>query len=193
LEFEKIPGGEDYWIAIEDNGIGMSEKTISRSLLDFGTSFWSSSAAAELYPGLPSEKKFKPTGKFGIGFFSIFMFASVVEVMSREFRSSSNIWNVLSFAHGIRGRANLSIESTPSEVKAPDASTRIKFRVNEKYLELLTESSPFARTEMESLSRERKIFGTLKDLVCALDVSVHLSYPNTDRLKRSSSRFPIWA
>ncbi len=40
----------------------------------------------------------------------------------------------------------------------------------------------FLELAMASLSKEKKIFGALKDLVCALDVNVHLSYPDTDRL-----------
>jgi Histidine kinase-, DNA gyrase B-, and HSP90-like ATPase len=90
IQIEKIPGTKDYWLSVEDNGIGMSERVITRSLLDFGTSFWSSEVAAELYPGLPSAQNFRPIGRYGIGFFSVFMYSENVQVISREFRGAKD-------------------------------------------------------------------------------------------------------
>src|SRR5262249_15374494 len=98
-----------YWLSVEDNGIGMSEKVITTALLDFGVSFWSSDLAAQLYPGLPSEERFRPIGKFGIGFFSIFMYSDEAIVFSREFRSAADKWNCLIFKYGLKGRGNYSI------------------------------------------------------------------------------------
>ncbi len=182
LRFENIPETDDCWIVVEDNGIGMSESTISRSLLDFGTSFWSSSIAAELYPGLPSERKFKPIGRFGIGFFSVFMYASVVVVMSREFRSSPNSWNVLSFGHGVRGRANLSNETLPGEIKLVEASTRIKFRVSKSYIGQLARADSVGRHETGSSSEEQRIVRGMKDLTSPLDVAVQFSFFDSETI-----------
>ena len=41
--------------------------------LDFGKSLWRSDRLASLYPGLISNPKFNPTGRFGIGFYASFM------------------------------------------------------------------------------------------------------------------------
>jgi len=177
IKLEKIADTDDYWLAVEDNGVGMSERTITRSLLDFGTSFWSSAAAAQLYPGLPSEKKFRPIGRFGIGFFSVFMYSDVVTVMSREFGSATNIWNVLSFTHGVRGRGNLSIEGMPTEIRMSDASTRVKVRVKQGFirsLQSVDEGSIIVSAEEGQEFRESEVTRILERLVCALDVCVEL-------------------
>jgi len=173
IEFKELPETNEVWIVVEDNGVGMSEKTITRSLLDFGASFWSSVAAAQLYPGLPSEKKFRPIGRFGIGFFSVFMYSDIVIVMSREFASATNVWNVLSFNHGVRGRGNLSVEGTPAEISNADASTRIKLRVRRDFMDSLLESAD-AYEVNDGESTHRNIERMLTTLVCALDVRVEL-------------------
>jgi len=186
LEFSKSLETDEYWISVEDNGIGMSERTITRSLLDFGNSFWSSPAAAELYPGLPSEKDFRPVGRFGIGFFSIFMYSDVAKVMSREFKSGLDSWNVLSFEHGVRGRGNFSIEKRPTEIRSADASTRIKIKVSEGFLQSLVRIAArhsfmghFAHNDGDTADvREQVVVSEIKDLVCALDVRVSLSFLN---------------
>jgi hypothetical protein len=178
VEVSKSIETNEYWIAVEDNGIGMSERTITRSLLDFGNSFWSSAAAGELYPGLPSEKDFRPVGRFGIGFFSIFMYSDVATVMSHEFRGARDTWNVLSFKNGVRGRGDFSIESTPEEIKLVDASTRIKIRVNEGFLwslARLDKRSVLTASE-KALVPEQEIVSNIRDLVCALDVRVQFSF-----------------
>jgi hypothetical protein len=175
VEFKEFPGTNEISIAVEDNGVGMSEKTITRSLLDFGTSFWSSAAAAQLYPGLPSEKKFRPTGRFGIGFFSVFMYADIVTVMSREFASATNVWNVLSFIHGVRGRGNLSVEGAPAQILSSDASSRIELRVQRDFIDSLAENVELygRRDDQTPYETIRKLLATL---VCALDVQVDLRY-----------------
>lgn len=64
---------------MEDDGIGMSERTITTSLLDFGKSFWSSDAVMQEFAGLLA-KGLSATGRFGVGFFSVFVLGDVVRV-----------------------------------------------------------------------------------------------------------------
>jgi hypothetical protein len=160
----------------------MSERVITQSLLDFGNSFWSSSAAAQLYPGLPSERGFRPVGRFGIGFFSIFMYSDIAMVMSREFRSALDVWNVLSFEHGVHGRGNFFIGKTPDEIASADASTRVKIRVSYEFLWSLAEMDRrIAGTRAEeALLPEQEIISNIRELVCALDVGVQLSFLDKD-------------
>jgi hypothetical protein len=40
ITVDSIRDGEAIWLHVEDDGIGMSERTITTSLLDFGKSFW---------------------------------------------------------------------------------------------------------------------------------------------------------
>jgi Histidine kinase-, DNA gyrase B-, and HSP90-like ATPase len=185
IEITRIQETNEFWVAVEDNGVGMSERTITRSLLDFGTSFWSSPAAAQLYPGLPSEKKFKPVGRFGIGFFSVFMYASTVIVMSREFGAAKNIWNVLSFDGGVRARGNLSVQGMPEEIVNGDASTRIKMRVANEFLHKLGQHLVDEEIEHGELNNgaeaelnliRNRVTAALRLLVCALDVPVYFRF-----------------
>src|ERR1017187_3437160 len=64
--------GEAIWLHVEDDGIGMSERTITTSLLDFGKSFWISDAVMQEFSGLIA-KGLSATGRFDVGFFSVFV------------------------------------------------------------------------------------------------------------------------
>ena len=73
-----------YVLQVDDDGVGMSTRTLCDDLLDFGSSFWASERASREFPGLHAAGH-SPRGRFGIGFFSIFMAASSVRVLSRRF------------------------------------------------------------------------------------------------------------
>lgn len=60
-------------LTVSDNGIGMPQEVLTGTLLDFGRSFWSTEEAASRYPGLTSDSRFQPTGRFGIGFYAILL------------------------------------------------------------------------------------------------------------------------
>ncbi len=93
----------DCFIEIEDNGIGMSQRALIEKLLDFGDSYWESSLVMEEHKGLLSSG-FKPIGKFGIGFFSVFMISDNIEVTSRSIHSSPEETYILSFGKGLSKR-----------------------------------------------------------------------------------------
>jgi hypothetical protein len=71
------------WLEIEDNGIGMSLDVVRNYLLNFGSSFWDSNDLLREFPGL-ARSGLSATGKYGIGFFSIFMLGEKVEVRTRR-------------------------------------------------------------------------------------------------------------
>ena len=119
----------EFWVSIIDNGIGMSQRTLTSSFLDFGTSFWSSDLARIELPGLRSSS-FESVGKFGIGFYSIFMVASYVEVESRRFDRALDDTSILKFPAG------LTLNPIMSQKRSlrSDVSTIVKFRLdNAKY------------------------------------------------------------
>ena len=95
-------GGHD-WVELIDNGIGMLRDDMVSSLLDFGTSQWSASLRdpefAHISPG-----EYKPRGRFGIGFFSIFMIAERVEVISLKYLHGAVDTAMLIFEDGLTGR-----------------------------------------------------------------------------------------
>ena len=70
-----------------DDGIGMPEVVLSGAFLDFGKSFWQSDRVASLYPGLVSDPDFRPTGRFGIGFYASFIIGQNVKVLTRPFNA----------------------------------------------------------------------------------------------------------
>ncbi|WP_327239687.1 ATP-binding protein [Streptomyces sp. NBC_01318] len=79
---------DGFWcLEICDNGIGMDEETLVHGLLDFGTSGWSSTRIRSRLPGL-ADGGFQPTGRFGIGFFSVFLLGDQVELITRRYDAS---------------------------------------------------------------------------------------------------------
>jgi hypothetical protein len=75
---------EAYQLTVRDNGLGMGRHVLAGALLEFGKSFWTSRDAQREYPGLLA-KKIPQTGRYGIGFFSVFMISKDVTVISRRF------------------------------------------------------------------------------------------------------------
>ncbi|PPT18869.1 hypothetical protein XarbCFBP7629_17105 [Xanthomonas arboricola] len=90
-------------LKISDNGVGMSERTLTNALLDFGSSFWKSADARQEMPGIGSALN-KMRGRYGIGFFSVFMWADNVSVASRRFRDDVAATRVLEFKEGLSSR-----------------------------------------------------------------------------------------
>lgn len=94
---------EGDWIEVEDNGVGMSKDLLVESLLDFGKSNWNSFLIIKEYPGILS-KGFRPIGKYGIGFFSVFMWGKHVKVITRRFNLGYDDTLVLEFNNGLKSR-----------------------------------------------------------------------------------------
>ena len=92
--------GEEYRLEVLDNGIGMSEGTLTNSLLDFGRSFWKTDAVKQEFPGLLA-RGLSPIGRFGIGFFSVFILGDIVRVSSRRFDSALDATRTLEFRSGL--------------------------------------------------------------------------------------------
>ena len=115
--------GDQVWLVVEDNGIGMSEQVLTGPLLDFGTSFWRSSLALEEFPGLMAAGM-HAIGRFGIGFFSVFMLGPVVRVYSRRCDKGQDTGRLLEFRGGTSARPILS--PVPAEPVPIDGGTRVE-------------------------------------------------------------------
>lgn len=115
--------GEDTYIEVTDNGLGMSLRTIKDYLLNFGRSYWASDLAKEEYPGLYSSG-FESVGRFGIGFYSIFMVAAEVEVNTRPYRNGLDDNKTIRFPNGLSLRPI--IKENPSTNTNISTSVRIK-------------------------------------------------------------------
>lgn len=115
---------DERWILqVDDDGVGMSSTTLTNDLLDFGRSFWVSERAAREFPGIHTAG-YTPVGRFGIGFFSIFMAASSVQVFSRRFDKGLDDVRCLSFADGLSLRPTLSFDR-PDDM-GMDICTRVE-------------------------------------------------------------------
>ena len=96
----KSKSSSQTFVEVRDDGVGMSERTMTGALLDFGTSFWASDLVRSEFPGLRSSS-FRPVGKFGIGFYAVFMVASEVFVASRRYDEGLQDVTRLHFAKGL--------------------------------------------------------------------------------------------
>jgi len=114
--------GEKWRLFFEDNGVGMSARTLTGTLLDFGNSFWSSDEVRAELPGLLA-KGMKPIGRFGIGFFSVFMLGEVVSVTSQRFDAAKESTSTLEFRSGLELRPILR-KATKAEYLR-DGGTRV--------------------------------------------------------------------
>lgn len=104
---------------VRDNGIGMDENILIHALLDFGSSGWSSAHVRNRLPGLASGG-FQPSGRFGIGFFSVFLLGDKVELITRRYDASLTDARRLAF-DGPAGRPLLTPLATQGWV--PEGTT----------------------------------------------------------------------
>ncbi|MCW2393252.1 hypothetical protein [Sphingobium sp. B11D3A] len=118
----------EVWLHVDDQGTGMSERVVTGPLIDFGKSFWSSTLMDEEFPGLRSHAP-KLVGKFGIGFFSIFLLGEAVRVITRRFDASENSAAVLSFDE--LTRRPLLRRAATGELPL-DYTTRVSVKLNDK-------------------------------------------------------------
>ena len=126
ITVELVSSSNESWLAVEDNGIGMSEHVLTGPLLDFGSSFWRSPLATEEFPGLMAAGM-DAIGRFGIGFFSVFMLGSVVRVYSRRCDKGHDTGRLLEFHDGTSARPIL---SPSAERQVPiDGGTRVEVQL----------------------------------------------------------------
>lgn len=117
------------YLEVSDNGVGMSSVVMTKALLDFGQSFWGSSLMHKEFPFLES-KGYHSTGKYGIGFFSVFMLGRKVQVISRKYILGREQTNVLDFTHGVTKRPILRPATADEFIK--DGGTTIRIWIDEK-------------------------------------------------------------
>lgn len=122
----------DGWLEVEDDGLGMSEAVVTGPLLDFGTSYWRSPMLRADHPGL-SAKGFKPTGTYGIGFFSVFMWGGRVQVTTLRHGEALADTRVLEFK-SLEQRPLLRV-ARPEE-RLPRHGTRVRVWFDEQVASL---------------------------------------------------------
>lgn len=116
-----------HWLCVLDDGIGMSQSVLTGFLLDFGRTFWGSPEMQREFPGLLSSG-IKQAGKYGIGFFSVFMLADEVQVVSRRSDAAAKDTLVLEFSSGVQGRPILREAETKEQLVDGGTLVRLKLK-----------------------------------------------------------------
>ena len=70
-------------LSVEDNGVGMSAQVLTNYLLGIAADYWRSPDYFSDHPAA-ARSGFRPIGRFGIGFLSIFMLGDEVEVRTQR-------------------------------------------------------------------------------------------------------------
>ena len=169
--------GGPYRLQVDDDGLGMSGETLARDLLDFGRSFWASQRAAREFPGIHASG-FSSIGRFGIGFFSVFMAATKANVFSRRFDAGLDQVTCLSFDRGVSLRPILS-DSRPAGMGMA-VSTRVELELKAGVIE------DAARIPIRNNARDQSdLEVTFEDyvgaLVCGLGVPVSVEWAGARR------------
>lgn len=158
--------GED-WLHVTDTGIGMSRYVLVHVLLDFGRSLWKDTALRREWPGLAATG-FEAVGRFGIGFFSVFMLGNQVKITTRR-QSASNEdrggqW-VLEFVQGMNSRPSLR-EPLPGEaLKRHGTCVSVRLLDKPKLFQIKKASLNFFRS-LSTTTKEAPL--TLAQVVGAL-------------------------
>ncbi len=119
----------EFYLTVTDNGIGMSSSIMTNELLDFGTSYWKTNRFKLDHQGLACNQ-FEAIGKFGIGFFSVFMLGNFVTITSWRHGDAHTEKRTLEFYDGL---ASTPILRDPTEIEKRaviDRGTSVRIRLN---------------------------------------------------------------
>ena len=159
-----------YWLEVEDHGIGMTADSLVSSLTDFGLSRWQSPEALGENPGLAS-RGFRARGRFGIGFFSVFMIADRVEVKSLRYLSGADQTAALIFEDGLTARPL--VRDVPPREQLTHNGTVVRARLK---FDPLSEEGLF-RTAAVQESRAQMLRDALEENCALLDTDLYCAGP----------------
>ena len=154
---------ETWWLSVQDHGIGMDEGRLVSALTDFGRSGWMSDQMLTEYPNLVG-KKYKSTGKFGIGFFSVFMLGDYVEVKSLKALQASDKTCKLVFEHGLSGRPVLKRVPPNEYLLSGGTIVTVKLKHDPLCNDGLLETEAVRGTRQEMLRRGIRRSAALSDV-----------------------------
>lgn len=162
------------YIEISDNGVGMSSLVLTQSLLDFGQSFWGTNLMHKEFPLLEA-KGYSSTGKYGIGFFSVFMLGSKVQVISRKYLLGREQTHVLDFMHGLDSRPVLRCANPDEFIK--DGGTIVRVWIEKDIQEHILYDS--------FLNKQISISEVLERLCPSLDCNLYVEAESTPVISRN--------
>lgn len=155
---------EKKYLKISDNGVGMSQRVLTDVLLDFGRSLWSDPVVFEEFP--EAVLKFDNAGKYGIGFFSIFMIGERIKISTRRYELGRSDTIILEFGNSLNHRPI--IRKAKQDEYLRDGGTEITIQLNDGIWEQLFRAR---ESDSEEINLER--------LICyiapAIDVDIHIT------------------
>lgn len=178
------PDKENKTLTISDNGIGMTEEELENNL---GTI--AKSGSSDFKENNEHKENIDIIGKFGVGFYSAFMVASKVEVISKKYGTDkANKWT----SSGIDG---YEIEPTTKEDYGTDIILYIKDDIeDEKYSKYLEEYeiSTLIKKYSDYITYPITMYETHKHLKPKKDEKDPDEYEEHTELETLNSLIPIW-
>lgn len=175
---------ENKTLTISDNGIGMTEEELENNL---GTI--AKSGSSDFKENNEHKENIDIIGKFGVGFYSAFMVASKVEVISKKYGTDkANKWT----SSGIDG---YEIEPTTKEDYGTDIILYIKDDTeDEKYSKYLEEYeiSTLIKKYSDYITYPITMYETHKHLKPKKDEKDPDEYEEHTELETLNSLIPIW-
>lgn len=178
------PDKENKTLTISDNGIGMTEEELENNL---GTI--AKSGSSDFKENNEHKENIDIIGKFGVGFYSAFMVANKVEVISKKYGTDkANKWT----SSGIDG---YEIEPTTKEDYGTDIILYIKDDTeDEKYSKYLEEYeiSTLIKKYSDYITYPITMYETHKHLKPKKDEKDPDEYEEHTELETLNSLIPIW-
>jgi len=166
------------WLCVSDNGVGMSRRAITAALLDFGSSYWGSALMREEHPGLMAAG-FDSAGRYGIGFFSVFMLGDRVQVITRTNEDGASDTRVLEFGSGLDARPTLR-RATPAERRTvPGTSVKVWADSRDGY-DYLYRTESLLMDDALFESDDESLKSAIGRLFCSVDFNIIVSRQNGD-------------
>jgi Histidine kinase-, DNA gyrase B-, and HSP90-like ATPase len=139
-----------WWLTVEDHGIGMTPDTMVTAMTDFGYTRWRSREMIADFPGLLSGG-FKPIGRFGIGFFAVFMVSDEIDVFSLGYEEAPRSTHVLEFRNGVAGRPLLREAEVYERLRGCGTVVRARLRHEPRSMDGLFKTVDRGLTETQLL------------------------------------------
>ncbi|WP_329604622.1 HD domain-containing protein [Undibacterium luofuense] len=185
VSIEKIEGGK-FKFTVSDDGIGMSRYVLTEVLLDFGESLWRSD---DIYTELPNlrSSSFEPIGKFGIGFFSVFMLSDQVLVTTKKYPVGSEEINEqleLHFENGLHSRPVLRVQKNSE--KFIRNGTKVELILDVEKVDQLLKNILFKGSELywKQLKQSKEIGSLFAKAIASIcptaDINIYFCYDNSE-------------
>lgn len=176
--------GED-WLHVTDTGVGMSRYVLVHILLDFGRSLWKDIALRREWPGLAATD-FDAIGRFGIGFFSVFMLGKHVKVTTHRQIGSKEEGHpqwVLEFVQGIDSRPSLREPLPGEELKRHGTRVSVRLLDKAKLFQIKKASFDFFYSTTNTKEAPLTLAQVVGALAPALEVDVFTQEANDKKAK----------